>query len=530
MAIFTGVFKNLSRRPFRTILVGLVLAICVGVLISTVAGMQVSQDSTREMVNNVTSGTNEFVETVESSTQAMITDVENRAADTVAKITQTTDDMVAQVIEGAEQTVGITELMEKMITVSAMGVRFNVEGRMGPGGNFGNLDITGDITRAGITDEEVEVIKGLPDVDMVLKISTARIGTSAPESTEGMRIMNYDYQIIGVPIDSTLDTNYQLLPSIIIDGRSLESGDTTGVMININLLDYFNMPEIGDTVTLVDTEYQLVGVFLDTTILTEKAIYMSIEKAEEFASIYEIPNNNITLRVYASSTVTVDSVAAEIEELYPNWMVRTPADAQTAGFTRGIATTQEDQVDRIQRSAQQQIDLLESNAASQISEMQANAEAQVQKMQSDAEAQIASMEDDLGRIENMGYLIGIISAIAGILIIFGIMFYIVRERTREIGIYKALGFSNGNVMFRFILEGSFVGVLGGLLGAALALASYSQLVQRFFTVGDTVPGPLNPYYLIIGLGIAVLFATLGSLYPAWRAAHISPLVALQNNK
>jgi putative ABC transport system permease protein len=226
----------------------------------------------------------------------------------------------------------------------------------------------------------------------------------------------------------------------------------------------------------------------------------------------------------------VDSVAAAIEELYPNWIVSTPADAQTISFTRGIATTQEEQVARIQQSAQQQIELLESSAASQIAEMRASAESQIQKTRGDAEAQIAGMEEDLSRIENMGYLIGIISAIAGILIIFGIMFYILRERTREIGIYKALGFSNRNVMVRFILEGSFIGVLGGLLGSALALASYSLLVQRFFTVGDKAPVALNSYYLVIGLGVAVIFATLGSLYPAWRAAHISPLVALQTNK
>ncbi|MFC2023097.1 FtsX-like permease family protein, partial [Chloroflexota bacterium] len=469
-----------------------------------------------------------------SSTQAMVADIENRTADTVTKITNTTGEMVAQVLQGAEHTLALTQLLDTMITV--------FEAKRSPEGA-----IWGEFS-----DDEIEEIRGLSDVDTAYKANSYRIGVSGSD---------YEYEIIGVPIDSTLNANYPMLPAFILDGRSLESSDTNGVMINVGLLDYFNTPQIGSTIKINDTEYQLVGVFSDSASL--KNIYMSIEDAEEFANMYQTTIRYVQLRVYASSVETVDSVAAEISDEWPDWIVRTPQSAGTRGTSREIAETQEEQIAMIQQSAQQQIDLVESSAASQISEMQASAEAQIQRAessaeaqiqraessaeaqiqraesdaeaqiqqaQSDADAQITAMEDDLGRIENMGYLITIISAVAGILIIFGIMFYILRERTREIGIYKALGFSNGNVMVRFILEGSFVGVLGGILGAALTLASYSLLIQRVFTIGDTAPGALSPYYLVIGLGIAVVFATLGSLYPAWRAAHISPLVALQNNK
>jgi putative ABC transport system permease protein len=110
--------------------------------------------------------------------------------------------------------------------------------------------------------------------------------------------------------------------------------------------------------------------------------------------------------------------------------------------------------------------------------------------------------------------------------IFGIMFYTVRERTKEIGVLKALGFSNRDVLKQFMLEGFYLGFLGGLIGVALGMATYSFLGRWLVDSDATVH--LQPTYLALGLVAAALAGALGSLYPAWLASRVSPMEALRH--
>ena len=208
-------------------------------------------------------------------------------------------------------------------------------------------------------------------------------------------------------------------------------------------------------------------------------------------------------------------------------------------FNTVIQATQADQIQQIQRQATQQIAQAQASATAQLTDMQTSVATQKAQTQADAQkqkdaaqtaanSQITSLQSDQSRVDSMGMLISIIAAVAGTLIIFGIMFYTLRERTREIGIYKALGFSNMQATIKFMLEGSFIGVLGGILGIVLAMLSYSLLVNNLLKVDNT--GSLPVSYLAMGLGLAIGVATIGSLYPAWQASRISPLVALKNDK
>ena len=108
------------------------------------------------------------------------------------------------------------------------------------------------------------------------------------------------------------------------------------------------------------------------------------------------------------------------------------------------------------------------------------------------------------------------------------MFYTVRERTKEIGILKALGFSNMEVMKRFMLEGLYIGLLGGLMGIILGAVTYSMVGPWLLGTSESISISLEPVYLLMGLGAAVLFGTLGSLYPAWRASRVSPMEAFRS--
>jgi ABC-type antimicrobial peptide transport system permease subunit len=491
MTSIVGAFKSVSRRAFRTVLISFILALSVAVLISTIAGVQSSEESTKQIVDEVETSTAALIADVEASTAALTVDIETRTVELVANIEAATQEMVTSVMEGAEETIGLAEQLDLMITVNKRGPPF--------------------------FKDDVSNIQAIEGVSAVIPQFVRYFGLEP-----GTR--NYDYSVFGVVVDSTLVDEYPVLPPVIIDGRQLEEGDSESILLSAGLLEYFEYPEVGDTIEVNYKQVEVVGVFYSTNTAEKKRIYMSLEGVLIVFTTSEVSS----IRVYAELRSEVESVATEIEDLSAGWVVRTPDDRQSRGVGESITETQEQQIERIQDLADQQIVTLQQNAGAQIESMLSNAELQAVSMQSDADIQVAALQDDLVTVESLGSLIIRVVGITGVLIILGIMFYTVRERRKEIGILKALGFSNLSVMKRFMLEGFYVGLLGGLIGIALGVVTYSMVGPWLLDMSEAISVDLEPYYLLIGLGAAVLFGTLGSLYPAWLASRVSPMEALRN--
>ena len=98
MAVFRRAFRNVSRRRFRTLLVGFVLALCIAVLISTFAGVQSSKQSTQDMVDEVEANTAQQVADLEGSTDEIVAAVEANADKTEALAAKMT--LAIQVMAG----------------------------------------------------------------------------------------------------------------------------------------------------------------------------------------------------------------------------------------------------------------------------------------------------------------------------------------------------------------------------------------------------------------------------------------------
>jgi len=113
----------------------------------------------------------------------------------------------------------------------------------------------------------------------------------------------------------------------------------------------------------------------------------------------------------------------------------------------------------------------------------------------------------------------------------------VLERTREIGLWKALGATDGQVRAAFLLEGAMLGLLGGLLGLGAALllrgplddAAQEAIAARtpFPFAGTVVETPL--WLCVLGPLLATVIATLAAVYPAHRAARVDPVRALRHD-
>ena len=114
-----------------------------------------------------------------------------------------------------------------------------------------------------------------------------------------------------------------------------------------------------------------------------------------------------------------------------------------------------------------------------------------------------------------------ISLLVGGIGIMNIMLVSVSERTREIGIRKAIGAARGNILMQFLIEALAVSLMGGLLGLLLSVG----LVQLLGPILDmTLTIPVNVAWMAIGF--SVLIGVVFGLYPANKASKLKPIEAL----
>jgi len=130
--------------------------------------------------------------------------------------------------------------------------------------------------------------------------------------------------------------------------------------------------------------------------------------------------------------------------------------------------------------------------------------------------------DVLGTIEAvLGGIAAISLVVAGVGII-NTMTISVMERTREIGILKAIGAKSRDVLLMFISEAMITGIVGGGIGALLGML-LSNVVGRFINLPAA-----TSFNLGIGVvAFAAIVGTISGLYPAWRASSLNPVEALR---
>jgi putative ABC transport system permease protein len=115
-----------------------------------------------------------------------------------------------------------------------------------------------------------------------------------------------------------------------------------------------------------------------------------------------------------------------------------------------------------------------------------------------------------------------ISLLVGGIVIMNIMLVAVTERTREIGIRKALGARQSDLLSQFLSETVVLSMFGGLLGVAVGVAL--ALLVRVFT---PLPATIQPWSVAISLLVASSIGLFFGVYPATRAAKLDPIVALR---
>jgi ABC-type antimicrobial peptide transport system permease subunit len=350
---------------------------------------------------------------------------------------------------------------------------------------------------------EIEALEG---TDVVIPFFEKTEGTNQTITTPfgtTIEMLIPDYTIVGVVLDNQIISYYNALPNTILEGRNLEEGDTGAVLLSLNSTDYFEAA-MGEQVDILGNIFTVVGIYDETDILGLNRVYMSLSEAQ---AITDCEGQVSSIDVYATNENVVDELALEISALDENITI----------------TTYETRLSGIEFRAEMAEENLELAEAT-LSQTQALA------------------------FQEIG-----IAIVATSLIVLFTMLYTVRERTQEIGVLKAIGFSNGNIMSQFMLEGIMISAIAGLVGVVIGtiaapvlstallppitgINSNSVNVTSFVGRQVSLPGlslsattaiPSVDLLLLVFIG-ALLLGALGTLYPAWRASRTSPMEALRH--
>jgi putative ABC transport system permease protein len=339
----------------------------------------------------------------------------------------------------------------------------------GPGG----LGATG---RPLFTDQDVS---GLQEVDGVQAVIPQGL---APVSTVGNRTISQDQAIATVP--ETFEGDY------IVAGERFENG-AREIVINQAAAELFaGNDTVGSTIQLTRTSGNRTNVTVVGVTSGTRGVFST-----DFGDA--TPQFYLPVDPFYTTSVRSPSTPADVTA-YP--LVTVVADpARVNDVKENVETYMTD----------------DSDAAQLLPE---GFEINVQTTGDIAD----EIEDVVSQITRFVTGIAVISLVVGAIGIANITLVSVAERTNEIGIMKAVGARNRDVLQLFLTEAVLLGALGAAAGVPLGL-----VVAWAGTVYAEVGFALAPEWLAFSVVMGITVGVVAGLYPAWRASKIDPIDALR---
>ncbi len=278
-------------------------------------------------------------------------------------------------------------------------------------------------------------------------------------------------------IDLTPDVNalvygwradsYELDSLTMLSGRRFHDGQPE-VMLGRYLADDLKK-KTGDILPIQGKDFTVVGIFHGGTALEEGAVIMALDQMQQISSMQgKVTAFHVRLR------------PAPAGESYDHYVKR----AQT------------------------------------------EIEAAVPGIHADPAADRAANNQLVELAHSVAWGTSSIALLIGILGIANTMAMSVFERTREIGILRALGWKGRHVILLILTEATALGVAGGLLGIVTGLGML-RLLSNLPQTASVVSPSVSPLHLVESMIIAIASGLLAGAYPAWRGARLSPVEALR---
>jgi putative ABC transport system permease protein len=134
---------------------------------------------------------------------------------------------------------------------------------------------------------------------------------------------------------------------------------------------------------------------------------------------------------------------------------------------------------------------------------------------------VGTFNNTMGVLLLVGLVVTSISLFVGAVGVMNIMFVTVTERTREIGIRKAIGATRRSILFQFLCESSVIGLLGGAIGITLAVILTAVINAAL------MPAAVSWPIVAVAVGVSAGVGVLAGVAPAYRGAKLDPIEALR---
>lgn len=327
-------------------------------------------------------------------------------------------------------------------------------------------------------DKELRAIERVPGV---AGVTPRNIGTSS---------LIFDDILKGVQVAEVFpgnfrETLYDVFNPELEKGRLLKDGDT-GVIIVGNTVahdsDYKTPIRVGDSVTMGKKDFKVIGILKKKgSFILDKTVLMN---EDDYVDIMDVKNKEayVMVGVKARDASLVKDIVPEIEV-------------------------------RLRK-------VRDVNAETQDFSVQAALDA------------IKQMESALFAVQLFIYIIAGISILVGGIGIANTMYASVLERTKDIGIMKAIGAKNSTVFTIFFIESGLLGLVGGAIGVMLGvlLGLGAQFIGKTILNTNLISAKFS-FWLIAGsLLFSFLLGSLSGLLPTMQAAKMHPVVALRKAK
>lgn len=141
-------------------------------------------------------------------------------------------------------------------------------------------------------------------------------------------------------------------------------------------------------------------------------------------------------------------------------------------------------------------------------------------------AEFSESSQDVQVTRSMTWARSMIAVLVGGISVMNTMVMSVFERTREIGLLRAVGWRRRRIILMVMQESLLLSLIGGLIGIGIGIGLI-ELVAMLPGIGGIFGGVFGPGLFIQAMVVALILGAVGGLYPAWRASRLSPLEALR---
>ena len=335
-----------------------------------------------------------------------------------------------------------------------------------------------------LSGKDLEAVEGLPSKDMIKVISPKLLGLEMLENMKKVILVGANIKDefaikpwlrikdVGVAlaiVDEKPTTENSTDKQMNFEAIDLSRQDIEGLNLTDNqiligsVLAASLKLEEGDILKIAGRELEVFGILTESGSTEDNQIFINLEAAQE---ILNLPNEITVIEMAVDySVASEEALLSELKEALPH--------------TRITSLRQE----------------------------------------------TLRRDEMLTRLVRFGMTISILVLLVGMLVVGLTMSSSVRERTREIGVFRALGFRKIHIAKMIVMEGVLISLFGGGIGyfVGMLAARYSGS----FLAGMKIEVPWRIDLLFIAIGLAVIIGLISSLYPAYQAAKQDPVEALR---